>query len=75
MRFRKDNEFKLTSEIVEVEIPNKKELLQNLWNTLIDHSFTTTGPNDGHPISVIRSDDIFSIINDQLKDDNEKIEY
>jgi hypothetical protein len=75
MRFRKDNDFKLTAEIVEVEIPNKKELLQNLWNIMIGHTFTTTGPNDGNPISVIRSDDVFSIINDQLREDNEKIEY
>lgn len=58
-------------EPVRIVVPNKRDILQSLWNELLDHTFTITSHNDGRPISVIRADDIYAIMNKKL-DEGEK---
>ena len=60
-------------ETVTIEQIDKKKLIEGMWKEVIEHSFITTGPNDGRPLSVIREDDIYNILSRRL-DKGDKLE-
>lgn len=59
---KKRKDFEASDEMIEVSIPDKDDILQKVYNEILDYAFTTTGPNDGHMLSVVRTDDIFEIM-------------
>jgi hypothetical protein len=62
-----------TGELVKVEIPNKDDILKEVWNDLLEYAFTMIGPNDGQPLSVIRVADIYTVLS--KKTDKKLPEY
>lgn len=68
----KKKEYEEAKEMVEVSIPNKGDILQKIWEELIDHAFMITGPHDGAPLSVIRVDDIYAVLSQNTDRELEK---
>lgn len=48
--------------MIEVSIPNKDDILQKVYDEILEYAFTITGPNDGRMLSVVRTDDIFDVM-------------
>lgn len=59
---KKRKDFETSGEMIEVCIPDKDDILQKVYNEILDYAFTTTGPNDGRMLSVVRTDDIFDVM-------------
>lgn len=59
---KKRKDFEDSGEMIEVNIPNKDDILQKVYDEILEYAFTTTGPNDGCMLSVVRTDDIFDVM-------------
>ena len=59
--------------IKEVEKP-KRDILNTAWKAITEHAFPITGPNDGKPLSVVRVDDIYDVLNRQLGENEQKLD-
>lgn len=70
---RKKEAYTDTGELVKVEIPNKDDILKEVWDGLLEYAFTMIGPNDGQPLSVIRVADIYTVLS--KKTDKKLPEY
>lgn len=57
----------------EVKAP-KRDILNTAWKAITEHAFPITGPNDGRPLSVVRVDDIYEVLNRQLGENEQKLD-